>query len=276
MIFLLCCLLVNFAQAEVVTEEMIKRSILQNFPLIEEAELKLSSAKEEVTAAQGTFDTKLKVKHRNHIEKKYDNDYTEAYLEKLTPFSGIKLQAGHRRGNGLFAPYEGKYDTSPEGEAFAAISLPLLRGRSIDDARFQEKVAGLEKKISGFEVNAKKNLYVFKGVSTFLKWRLSHQVLETQKSLLQIAEERQKMLEKRHALGDVERIKIKDNERSVLKRTEEVLKAEAELIKYALDLSLYYRDESGKQIDLLKMKPAIAIVPSTLKTIEYQDRKSVV
>jgi outer membrane protein, heavy metal efflux system len=241
--------------AQELSAEQVAASIVKHFPLIEEQEMKLEATKAEVTASEGAFDTNFKVMHRNHFEERYDNDYTELALEKLTPYSGISLLAGHRRGLGLFAPYEGKFDTSRAGELFAGISFPLLRGRAIDEFRLGLRVSKVNELLAMNELRIKKNLYVFKGLSAFQKWKFAFRRIQTQQGLLKLAEERQEMLARRFKAGDVEEIKIKDNLRSVNKRQEELLKAEMDFEKFSAELSLYYRDDEGKAQNVSSKKP---------------------
>lgn len=254
---LLFVAMISTGTAKEITEEEVKASILRHLPLIQEAQLKVEAAGGDVTAGKGAFDTKLKAKHRNHLEKKYDNEYTEVSLEKLLPVSGIGLHAGHRQGTGLFAAYEGKYDTSPAGEIFAGLSLPLLRNRSVDDSRLQLQLSRIDKEISERELTIKKNLYVYKGLSLYRKWVMYYQKLKVIDDLINIAVSRQEMLQKRYNAGDVERIKITDNERSILKRREELVKAKIEFRKVSLELGLYFRDENGQIRDLSEDVPKI-------------------
>jgi len=209
-----------------------------------------------VTSSTGAFDTKLKVKHRNHIEEKFDNEFTEVTLEKLTPWSGIELFAGHRRGTGFFAPYEGKFNTSRAGEAFAGLSFPLLRDRKLDQDRLQLKASQIDSQVSENELLIKKNFYIYKGLSLYQKWRFTYQKIQTLKDLLKIAIERQVMLEKRFKAGDLEKIKLKDNLRSQNKREEELLKAEMDFKKHSIELSLYFRDKNGVPVETSGYTPS--------------------
>lgn len=227
------------------TEQEVIDSVLKNFPLVEEAVLKYEAAKEEVVSSQGNFDHKLTVKTRNRIEDKYDNSYLESTIERLTPYRGLGLIAGHRQGRGTFAPYDGKYETSGAGELFAGLSLPLLRNSSTDEFRTNLMISKLEKEQAREELQVKRNVYVHKALSLYYKWLLEKQKLKVKKDLLKLALERTKMIEGKFRAGAIERIKLTDNERSINKRKDEVLKSEIDEARARTELSLYVRDPSG-------------------------------
>lgn len=256
MIYFLFIISFSSVWAQELSPTVLKLSILKNLPLVEEARLKAEAAEGEITAAQGAFDTKLKYKHRNHIEQRYDNEFSEISIEKVTPYSGLSLLGGFRQGTGLYAPYEGKYDTSSTGEIFAGLSLPILRNRATDDFRLHKRFAEIDKKIAESEVLIKSNFYLHKGLSLYQKWQLTFNSIKTLKELLLIAEDRQEMLSKRFNAGDVEKIKLIDNERSILKRKEELLKAKMKFNKLSNELSIYVRDGDGKMMEVSAMTPA--------------------
>jgi outer membrane protein, heavy metal efflux system len=245
-------------------EAEVRKSVLENFPLIEAAVLKAKSADGDVLAAEGEFDHKLGFKSRNRIEEKYDNSYFESTLERVTPWRGVSLMAGHRQGLGTFPAYDGKYATSAAGEIFAGLSFPILRNSSTDSARTGLAIAQIEKQQAEEELRLKKNLYVHKALSLFLKWRLEQQKLMIRKEILALAESRTFMLERRLKAGDLEAIKLTDNVRSIRKRQEELLKAEIEVSRYRTELSLYLPDKplSTEPAPFSKVSPELQVSPA--------------
>lgn len=246
MILLVLILLSGSAFA--LTEKDIITSVTTNFPLIEEATLKLEASKGELESSFGAFDHKLKFKSRNRIEDRYENSYIETTLERQTPYGGLGLFAGHRQGIGTFAPYDGKYKTSSAGEIFAGISLPLLRNFLTDDARTDLLKAKLANEIAGHEFELKRNLTIHKALSIYYKWVVADQKVKIRQQVLKIAEERQSMLEKKFQAGDIEKLKLTDNQRSIEKRKAELTESEIELNNFRTLLSLYYRDKNGNPV----------------------------
>jgi cobalt-zinc-cadmium efflux system outer membrane protein len=230
------------------TEKDIVSSVLNFFPLIEEAELKVRSAQGELTSAEGAFDHKLVFKSRNRIEEQYDNQYFEATLERQTAFGGANLVAGHRQGLGNFPSYDGKYRTSGAGEIFAGLSVPLLRNLQTDEFRTNLKIKQIDNKQAQLQLELKKMIYLHKALSLYYKWVLETQKLKINKSILELAKMRHEMIQKKFSSGDIDKFKVVDNQRAIDKRTGDVIKNEIELNKIRAQLSLYVRNESGEPV----------------------------
>jgi hypothetical protein len=226
----------------------VKESVLKNFLLIQEAELKLKSSEGEVIASEGSFDHKLSFKMRNRIEDKYANQYFESTLERQTPYGGSSLVLGHRQGIGQFPAYDGKYKTSGAGEIFAGLSIPVLRNFKTDDLRTDLNLKRIDQKIAKIELSFKKMIYVHKAISLLYKYALERKKLEISKEILDLAISRHEMIQKRFKIGDVEKIKLTDNQRSIDKRKSVVLKNEVSYQKVRAQLGIYLRDELGNMI----------------------------
>lgn len=233
-----------------ITPEELRESVLKSFPLIEEAILKREAADAEVLSAKGDFDHKLKFKSRNRIEDVYDNKYFETTLERNTGVQGISLIAGHRQGIGNFPLYDGKYETSSLGEIYAGISVPLLRDRATDASRANIAIARIERDQSSEELKLKQFMYIHKALSLYYKWIAESRILKINRELLELALDRESMLQKKFSRGDVERLKLTDNERSIAKREAEVQKSEVKLRSIEAQLILFTDDV--KSISSLK------------------------
>jgi outer membrane protein TolC len=232
------------------TEQDVAKSVLTHFPLILEAELKAESASGELTSAEGAFDYKLTFKSRNRIEEKYDNQYFESTIERQTGVAGASLVAGHRQGLGHFPAYDGKYETSGAGEIFAGLSLPILRNLKTDEFRTNLKVKQIEKKQAELESLMKKMIYLHKALTLYYKWILETQKLKINKSIFELAKHRHAMLERKFKAGDIEGVKVTDNQRAIDKRSGDILKNEIDLNKIRTELSIYLLDEQGHPITI--------------------------
>jgi outer membrane protein TolC len=87
-----------------------------------------------------------------------------------------------------------------------------------------------------------------KALSTYYKWILATKKLQIRKSILKLAKDRHEMIQKRFMAGDLEELKVKDNQRTIDKRMDDVLKSEIELKEAINKLSLYLRDDKGQTI----------------------------
>lgn len=227
------------SSAGAITPEKLRENVLKNFPLIEEAVLKAKASEAGIMAAEGEFDHKLKFQSRNRVGDIYDNQYFEGSIERNTGVRGIGLVAGHRQGLGYFPVYEGKYETSGSGQIYAGITIPLLRDASTDPARTNLAMAKLENAQAEVEVKMKQNMYIHKALSLYYKWIAEDRILRINKELLELALEREEMLKKRHRRGDIEKVKLTDNERSIEKRRAEIQKVEAKLKLIESELFLF-------------------------------------
>ncbi len=251
MIHLVILFLINF-NSYALSEKDVIYSVVNFFPLIHEAELKYQSANEDIKTSEGSFDHKLTFKSRNRIEDKYDNQYFETSIERQTRLGGLGLIVGHRQGRGNFPFYDGKYSTSGAGELFAGLSMPLLRDFKTDEWRTDLQISKFKSIAQKAELEIKLNMYVHKALSLYYKFLLNNQKIKIRKEILEIAEKRQEMLERKFKAGDIEKLKVTDNQRSVDKRRDELLKAEIEWIDSKTQLEIYLKDEKGQQIELSK------------------------
>lgn len=219
--------------------ENVQSIVSARMPLIMEAIEKRRAAEGELESQEGAFDHKIKFKSMNQIEDKYDNQVFETKLERQTPWMGSRMFVGHRQGNGVFAAYDGKYETSSLGELFAGVDVPLLRDRSIDEFRLNRLKAYIGVQKAEAEVQQKRLDILFKAAQVFWKWTMAGQKLRILESWVKQAEERQKFLEKKVKAGDTSEIKLTDNRRTLLKRQADLVKVRRDFEMASAELALY-------------------------------------
>jgi outer membrane protein TolC len=196
--------------------------------------------------ARGAFDPKLVVKSNSYLEGYYSGSLYDTYVEQPTSFYGLRALGGYRRSGGKFPDYDGQYNTNEDGETRIGIQLPLLRDFAIDDNR--AKVAQTESKIRVAESKLRKLMLMMVRDASYSYWdwigaAKKYQVFE---SLLKVARVRQEQLQERVEVGDLARFDLIDNQRALLKRNSELIKAKQNLAKSRLKLSLYYLDSNGE------------------------------
>lgn len=219
--------------------ENVQSMVVSRMPLIMEALEKQRAAEGELEAQEGNFDHKIKFKSMNQIEDKYDNQVFETKLERQTPWMGTRMFLGHRQGNGVFADYEGKYETSSLGELFAGIDLPLLRDRSIDEFRLNRLKAQIGVQKAELEFQQKRLDVLFKAAQIYWKWTMAGQKLRILKDWVKQAEERQTFLERKVSAGDTSEIKLTDNRRTLLKRQADLVKVRRDYEVATAELAIY-------------------------------------
>ena len=260
-----CILLAWTFQAHAVLDlATVQKQAIKDLPLILEQEAKMDAAKARMQQAEGAFDTTLKAKTSGQNAEKYDYNFWEAKLEKQTSVLGTKLYVGHRAGLGTWPAYYGDYQTSSVGEAFAGFSLPLLKGLLTDEFRtnrlnsqrqfFIEEQLRLQKVID----------VLLKSSQAYWKWVAAGQKFSIYQKLVKVAENRQVFFEKKYQAGDVQRMKLTDNLRTLSKRRVELQKAQIEWEMAFEDLNLYYR--SPKKLTLDDIPKTIEENTKILKT----------
>ena len=262
-------------QALALTESEVVNSVLTHFPLVDQAVMKLEAAEGEVTAAKGAFDHKLNFKSRLWRQRPYNNEFMETYLERQTPYGGAKVAVGHRVGAGEFNYYDLKKDTSSAGQLFAGLTMPLLRDFSTDEFRTNLEVKKLRQQQAEQEVVLKKLVYVHKALSLYYKWIFEVKKIEVSEYLLSLAKDRQVMIEKKYKAGDMERLKMTDNQRQINKRESELEKNKIDLNKIAAELSLYVRNQEGRPVYPERIKdPEIVLKKAGIEERSKQGREN--
>lgn len=228
--------------------DIVQKQVLENLPKLISSEKKIEAQEGTVQSMQGQFDNKIKAKTQNRFENKYDNQFHDVQLSKQNKLLGSRLFLGHRQGTGLFPVYDQKYETTSVGEIYAGINLPLLRDLITDEYRTNYEVQRLELKIREQQWRMDAMEVLMQAFAKYTKWIETASKLKIYRDLYETAEQRQTLFEKRHKAGDIEKIKLSDNQRSLSKRKAELLNAELNWKNATLDLANYY--PSAKQIDL--------------------------
>ncbi len=250
------------------TENQIRESVRTRFPLIEAAMLKWQAAEADYTASKGAFDHQLKFKSRNLIEDEYENDFFQTSLERTLPYYGIGLIAGHRQGTGNFPAYDGKLETSSAGEIFAGISLPLLQNLSTDQVRSNLEIGKLQKLQAGVQLELKRNIYVHKALILYFKFLLEKKKYSIKKAVLELAENRNQMVKAKFKSGDIAKLKLTENERSIRKRKADLLKSEITLNGLTAQLNLYV-PEFSPSLDHVQLDSMQISKPTLPKAIDF-------
>jgi outer membrane protein, heavy metal efflux system len=237
-------------QTYALNEKDIIESVNNNFLLIEKEILETQAVRSKIQQAQGGFDTKLSFKNRLWQESDYDNQFHDIGIEKLTPFYGISVKGGQRKGQGNFPVYEGKYKTSDVGEIYLGLNMPLLRNLTTDNARTEMAKSNFRLGAAEENLSLKKNYYSYKALLIFFQYQLENQKAKITQEIYKLAQQRQLWLENKIRAGDVEEIRLVDNNRSLLKRENDLLKIEMNLLKNRNKLKLFLRDKHGKPVEV--------------------------
>ncbi|QDU60058.1 Outer membrane efflux protein [Planctomycetes bacterium Pan216] len=202
----------------------------------------------DVLAALGAFDYRISGSGQSMPEASYESERFRLDLEQATPISGIKWRAGYRLGLGSYPIYKKNYLTADGGEFSAEVFFPLLRNRPIDKRRAELRKAALKREIVEPKILKERIKFALTASKVYWQWVAAGQVYSVLTQYVQLAEDRDRALRGRVARGDLPRIEITDNQRTLVKRETQLVKAERRLQQAAIMLSLFYRDAEGLPI----------------------------
>jgi outer membrane protein, heavy metal efflux system len=224
------------------------KSVEDSYPLILAAEKLLTVAEYEYLAAQGAFDANFESIQSVSPAGYYQNATSDNVIRKPTPLAGTSFFAGYRMGRGNFASYDGKRATNDLGEVRAGAIVPLLRNRDIDKNRADLKKADIDRVLADLSIQRLKLEVIREATRRYWKWVAAGQEFKVNSNLLTIAKQRVDQVSERVRLGDLPEIENTENDRVILQRESQLISAERELQKSAIDLSLFLREKSGKLI----------------------------
>lgn len=249
--------------------EQVVQSALQSFPALMASSRRRDMASGEKLAAEGGFDTIIKMYSRSSLAGEYQNENVDVGFEQPTEYWGTTFFGGYRRGTGKYPVYEGKSATATDGEFRAGIMIPLWRNRDIDRRRATLAQAELNQIIASHEYDQQLLELERQATYRYWDWVLAGRRVDMAKHLLQIAEARNANLAERIRLGDLPAIDADENQRSVLERKERLVAAERALEQAAIQLSLYLRTPEGETM----MPEPQDLPPGFPKAREHRHRK---
>lgn len=234
------------ARSRVLTLDTVVHSALESFPSLIAAARRKDMAAGEKLAAEGGFDTSVKLFTRADVVGIYQNQIVDLGIEQPTPYWGTTFFGGYRLGSGKFAIYDAKATTAEGGEFRAGLTIPLWRNRTIDRRRASLAQAELAQLIAHHEYDTVLLELQRIAAQRYWDWVLAGQRLAAARALLRIAETRDAGLRARITSGDLPAIDATDNQRAILERRERVVAAERLLEQTAIQLSLYLRTPDGE------------------------------
>lgn len=225
-------------------------SSLKHYPQVIEALLNVQEKDGDLRDAEGAFDARLRGGVDAKTQGFYDGDYYTGQIEKAFPFLNSKVYGGYRNSFGDFPVYEGKYDSSTQGQTFAGVSFSLLRNSLIDINRYKVRISEQNKVLSEVQLARVKIAVQTLSLQTYWTWVVKAYELKVYQEILGLAQERMKQISRRIDMGDLARIFQQENNQYIQRRQARVLQGQLDFQKAAYYLSLFYRDTQGQMIPL--------------------------
>lgn len=220
------------------------RSVVEFFPLIEQANAGRIIASGEVLAATGAFDHKLDITADSQPLDFYENHRSGVSVKRETTWGG-RTFAGYRIGRGVYEPWYLERETNKGGEFKVGFTAPILRDRLIDANRSELWQAQVERARIEAEIDQAVIGAVRDGALAYWEWIAAAEKLRIAESVLQLGVDRKTFLEKQLAVGEKPPIDLVDNRRIIVSREAKVVDARRKLQQSAAKLSLYLRDQTG-------------------------------
>ena len=231
-----------------INREEILKSIERHFPAIRTAVLDLEKSEADLLNAQGGFDPVLNAQIRSTPTGEYQYQTADIRLLQPTPLYGAQLFAGYRLGSGNIPSYDGNLATNSAGEWRAGIELPLLQGGWTDRRRTSIEIHRLGVDVASASLAMQRIEVRRSALTRYMEWLMALGRLRIAKDLLQLAENRENAMQQRVHRGDAAKMDHTDNLRLVVQRRAILISAQRSVQKSALELSLFFRDESGMPV----------------------------
>ncbi|MHC4263857.1 MAG: TolC family protein [Planctomycetota bacterium] len=228
--------------------EDVLHAVDRHFPLILAAREEIEIAEGELIAARGGFDTSLGTDAYVRTEGFRETERLDVFLEQPTPFWGTSFEGGYRFGLGDFDFYEEGYQTNESGELRLGVNVPLFQGRTIDPRRVALWQARLSRDQADPLVLAKRLEVARKATDAYWKWVAAGRLREIALRLLALADDRTEQIENGVEEGLLAPINLTENQRLVVERQANLVRAERGLQETAIALSLYWRDVDGRPL----------------------------
>ncbi len=229
------------------TEEEVLESTQNHFPVILQAIEGMQAAQGDVQARMGAFDAKVVSNNTSVPVGYYKRDYWDAQIEKSFGFAGSHVYAGYSYGfRGMFPPQYSTFSTNSGGTPRVGGSFSALRGFSIDARRAEIRKAELALNTSKLDIQRTRISVKRDARIAYWHWISTVRNVQIHQDLLDLAENRNRVLEQRARAGDISNVVVTENLQYIAHRRAELASAELGMRQSALDLSLFYRDQNGE------------------------------
>lgn len=235
----------NSGLSQVLRLEDVLQSARRNYPPLLAALAEQDLADGELLTALGKFDLTLLARLETDQLGFYKNERASAGFQQSLQSLGMGLYGGWRVGEGSFAPYDGKLDTRSIGEWSGGLKLPLVRDRAIDGKRADLRRAEIGRRLASLSIEQQQLLVVQMATRRYWDWVAAGNRFRLAEALLNIALVREHFLRESVEAGQVAAIEVTENARAILQRRSLLVEAGRGVQQAAIDLSLFYRDNSG-------------------------------
>ena len=224
------------------------QSVMLHYPLLQAVERERSIAAGRLTSAMGAFDTNVLASGNSLAPGTYENYRSDFGMQQLLPYGGVNVFGGYRTGFGNFPTYNLQRLTADAGEFRGGIGVPLAKNRDIDRARATRAQAELDVSMAEPVILRSRLDYMRAAARSYWSWSGSGERRLAADYLVDLAAERDVELALRVKTGATANIERIDNQQNIALRQALVVQADRSVQQATIDLSMYYRDPTGKPL----------------------------
>ena len=228
------------------TLENILQSVEKHYPPLRVALLEAPIAEADYLAAQGRFDLVLRSFVDTNSLGFYESRRFDVSAEQPTALWGTSFFSGYQTSGGSFPSYDGKFQTNGLGEYRAGMRVPLFRDRAVDSRRAELGKASLGRRLADLGIQQQRLVILQAATARYWNWVAAGRRFAVAQSILDMAVEREKILETAVELGQLPRFEVLDNKRIIEQRRSQFVAGRRGLEQTSFDLSLFYRDDQGQ------------------------------
>jgi len=243
-------------------------AVERNYPPLLATFAERNIADAEVLQALGRFDFVIGAQADSDRFGFYPNQRVTMGFDQAFSTLGASAYGGYRVSDGSFAPYAGGLDTRSLGELRGGVKIPLLRNREIDDRRANLEKARIGQRIADLTIDQQRLVIRQLAARRYWDWAAAGQRLRVAQDILRVALERDQALREASDLGQIAAIEVTENQRQILQRRSQLVEVERGIQQAAIDLSLFYRDNTGRPILAMNDQLPPALPPTETLTDE--------
>ena len=200
-----------------------------------------------VRQAQNPFTPTLIGQSSEYLNK-YPREIQSHHLQWQSQ-SGIQVSGGWEQGRGDFPSYDDRY-TKSSGELHLQAMIPLLDGLLINTERTVLQNAILDIDIQKWNQYQQQLDLMYAASVQYWKWYKAYQLQIIAETNLQLAQNRQQLLERKLEIGSTSKLYVIDNQRELLERQQQLITATQENHNQLRKLEYYFRNRDGTMMTL--------------------------
>lgn len=238
--------------------------IVDNHPVVKQANLLSEAAKQELLMARGQFDPKLggSLTRKEYNNKSYYNLFDTQL--KVPLWTGTDLKLGHERNSGVYL--SDQWRTPEGGLNYAGITIPVGQGLLIDERRATLRQAQLFLKIAEAEQAKNINKILLSAAKDYWEWFNAYNNALLWEQAAKLAEIRFKGISDRIIVGENAPIDSVEARIIFQERTIALQQAQVALQNTRLQLSNYLWNSKGEPVEI-----AATLQPETFSIVQIPD-----